>query len=146
MNLEAGTISVVQSLGRSLHKGLILEPTKTNAGRRSIDLDDGTVAILRAYLGKQLLRRMELEGTYEDNGLVFPSPSGAPIDPMSLTRTYQAFAKKIGLQGAKIHNLRHFHASVMLQSGESLILVSKRLGHASISTTGNVYGHLLPGW
>ena len=34
----------------------------------------------------------------------------------------------------------------MLQNGQSLLLVSKRLGHASISTTGDVYGHLLPGW
>ncbi len=146
LNLEAGTISVVQSLGRSLHKGLIMEPTKTNAGRRSIDLDDGTVAILRAHLGKQLLRRMELEADYEDNRLVFPGPLGAPLNPMTLTRTYQAFAKNVGLQEAKIHDLRHFHASVMLQNGQSMVLVSKRLGHRSVTTTADVYAHLLPGW
>ncbi len=44
-----------------------------------------------------------------------------------------------------LHDLRHFHASVMLQNGASLLLVSRRLGHASVSTTGDVYGHLLPG-
>ena len=38
-----------------------------------------------------------------------------------------------------------FHASVMLQKGGSLLLVSKRLGHASIATTGDIYGHLMPG-
>ena len=146
LNLEVGTISVVQSLVRSLQKGLILEPTKTNAGRRTIDLDDGTVAVLRAHMGKQLLSRMELEGAYEDNGLVFPGPLGAPLKPMALTRAFQSFAKRLGLERAKLHDLRHFHASVMLQSGQSLLLVSKRLGHTSISTTGNVYGHLLPGW
>ena len=65
---------------------------------------------------------------------------------MKLTRAFQALAKKQGIEGARLHNLRHFHASVMLQNGASLLLVSKRLGHASISTTGDVYGHLLPGW
>ena len=146
LNLEAGTISVVQSLGRSLLKGLILEPTKTNAGCRSIDLDDGTVAVLRAHMGKQLLTRMELEGAYQDNNLVFPGPLGEPLNPMAVTRSFQSFAKRLGLEGAKVHDLRHFHASVMLQNAQSLLLVSKRLGHASISTTGDVYGHLLPGW
>ena len=34
----------------------------------------------------------------------------------------------------------------MLQSGQTLLLVGKRLGHASIATTGDIYGHLLPGW
>ena len=55
-------------------------------------------------------------------------------------------ANRLGLQGAKVHDLRHFHASVMLQNGQSLLLVSKRLGHASIATTGAIYRHLLPGW
>ena len=62
------------------------------------------------------------------------------------TRTYKSFAKRLGLAGAKVHDLRHFHASVMLQNGQTLLLVSKRLGHASVATTGDIYGHLLPGW
>lgn len=146
LNLEAGVISIVQTVGRSLHKGVIIEPTKTTYSRRSVDLDGDTVAVLRAHIGKQMLHRMELEGAYEDHGLVFPDGLGRPMNPMTLTRAFQSFAKRLGLQGAKVHDLRHFHASVMLQNGESLLLVSKRLGHASISTTGDVYGHLLPGW
>ena len=65
---------------------------------------------------------------------------------MTLTRVFQSFAKRLGLHGTKLHDLRHFHASVMLQNGESLVLIGKRLGHASISTTADLYGHLLPGW
>ena len=76
----------------------------------------------------------------------YSGPLGAPLNPMTLTRTYQAFAKNVGLQEAKIHDLRHFHASVMLQNGQSMVLVSKRLGHRSVTTTADVYAHLLPGW
>ena len=36
--------------------------------------------------------------------------------------------------------------TVMLQNGQSMALVAKRLGHASIATTGDIYAHLMPGW
>jgi len=146
LNLETGLISIVQTVGRSLYKGVIIEPTKTTYSRRNVDLDDDTVAVLRAHIGKQLLNRMELEEAYKDHGLVFPDQLGNPLNPMALTRAFQSFAMRLGLIGAKPHDLRHFHASVMLQNGQSLLLVSKRLGHASIATTGDIYGHLLPGW
>jgi len=145
VNLEAGNISVVQSISRSLEKGIIVQPAKSNAGRRAVDLDDGTVNVLRAHVGRQLLRRMELEGLYQDEGLLFPGPLGEPLNPMALTRLYQSYAKRLGMERPRLHDLRHFHASVMLQNGASLLLVSRRLGHASVATTGDVYGHLMPG-
>ena len=146
LNLESGIISIVQTVTRSHHKGIIIQPTKNDSSRRSVDLDDDTIEILRAHLGRQILRNMELDGVYEERGLLFPDPLGNPLNPMALTRTFQSYAKRLGLREAKLHDLRHFHASVMLQKGGSLLLVSKRLGHASVATTGDIYGHLMPGW
>ena len=83
---------------------------------------------------------MELERPYEDDGLVFPDPCGKPLNPMALARAFQRYAKRLGLEGAKQHGLRHFHASVMLQNGQSLLLVSKRLSHACIVPTGDILG------
>ena len=65
---------------------------------------------------------------------------------MALTRAFQSLAKRMGLTGIKLHDLRHFHASVMLQHGQNPALVSKRLGHVSVSTTLDIYSHILPGW
>lgn len=45
-----------------------------------------------------------------------------------------------------MRSLRHFHASVALKSGQSPVVVSKRIGHATVSTTMDIYGHALPGW
>jgi len=146
LDLEHGTVSIIQTIGRSVQKGIIVEPTKSTAGRRVLDIDDTTVKILRAHNGRQLLIRAELGEVYQDTGLVFPGPLGEPLNPMKLTRTFQSLARKQGINEARLHNLRQFHASVMLQNGASLLLVSKRLGHASIATTGDIYGHLLPGW
>ena len=76
---------------------------------------------------------------YHYTGLVFPNPLGEPVNPMRLTGAFLELAKKLGFKGARLHNLRHFHSTVMLQSGASLLLLSKRLGHASVSTTGDIY-------
>ncbi len=52
----------------------------------------------------------------------------------------------MGCSGITAHSLRHFHATVLLQSGTNPVVVSKRLGHANVSITLNIYGHVLPGW
>ena len=101
--------------------------------------------VLRGHIGRQLLARMELDGIYQDHGLLFPGPLGEPLNPMTLTRCYQRYARQLGIVGPRLHDLRHYHATVMLQSGASLLLVSRHLGHASVATTGDVYGHLMPG-
>jgi integrase len=146
LDLDAGTISVVQALARSVEKGLIFQPPKTNSGRRVIDLDDSTVAVLRAHQGQQLLYRSQLEAVYQNQDLLFPDPTGGPLNPMALTRAFKRLAQRVGVKDGRLHNLRHFHASVMLQSGQSLVLVSKRLGHASVSTTADIYAHIAGGW
>ncbi len=43
-------------------------------------------------------------------------------------------------------SLRHFHSTVTLQSGQNPVVVSKRLGHANVSITSDIYAHALPGW
>lgn len=102
--------------------------------------------MLRAHKVKQLEHRLQLGEAYEDNGLVFADPLGAPPNPMALTRAFQSLAKRHGLGEIRLHDLRHFHASVMLQQRQSPVLVSLRLGHASVSTTMDIYSHILPGW
>ena len=64
---------MVQSVGRSIDKGVITEPTKTNAGRKAVDLDEGSVDVLRAHIGRQVLNRLELGEIYQDYGLLLPN-------------------------------------------------------------------------
>ena len=144
VNMTSGTISIVRSLGRS-REGLTFGPPKTSNGRRVIDLDQRTVEVLQAHQGSQLLEKIQAEGAYADNGLVFANALGAPINPMQVTRAFQTLARKYGAGHVKLHALRHFHASVLFQQKQSLFAVSRRLGHASISTTADLYGHMLPG-
>ena len=64
---------------------------------------------------------------------------------MQVTRAFQSLARQCGVGHVKLHALRHFHASVLFQQKQSLFAVSRRLDHASISTTADLYGHMLPG-
>lgn len=144
VDLEAGALAITRSLGRT-EKGLQFGPPKTPKARRVIDLDGHTIEILRTHRGQQLLEKMQAQEAYRDQGLVFADPLGDPINPMKLTRAFQSLAKRTGVDHVTIHQLRHFHASVLLQQKQSLFSVSRRLGHASISTTADLYGHMLPG-
>ena len=60
---------MVQSVDRSIDKGVITEPTKTNAGRRAVDLDEGSVDVLRAHIGRQV--GYPIKKTAGDSGGLF---------------------------------------------------------------------------
>ncbi len=64
---------------------------------------------------------------------------------MLITRAYQSLAKRVGVPRGRLQDLRHFHASLLFAQGESPVLVQQRLGHKSLSTTADIYGHLFPG-
>jgi integrase len=145
-DLKVGQISITQGLVRSKAKGLILESPKSKSGRRVIDLDEETVEVLRLYRANQAEHRLRLGGVYQDRDLVFANELGDFVNPMKMTRALDKYARLEGAPDMRVHDLRHFHASVLLQSGMNIVLVSKRLGHSSVSMTLNEYGHLLPGW
>ena len=90
--------------------------------------------------------RLVLGSAYEDNDLVLPNELGSVLNPMALTRTLDRTSRRVQAGHVKLHDLRHFHASVLLQNGQNPVLVSKRLGHSTVSMTLDIYGHLLPGW
>ena len=145
-NLEAGTITITQTVQRSADLGVIItENPKTKASRRTIDLDPGTIEVLRAHAGAQLLHRMRLEDAWCDNDLVFPDALGRPMNPMAATRAFKRLAAAAGMRDARLHDLRHLHITVLLQQGENPVVVSKRAGHKTVSITLDIYGHVMPG-
>ena len=141
----AATVIINRSVVRSHRRGIIIEPPKRDGSRRKIDIDEDTVAVLQAHKVRQLEHRLLIGQAHEDHDLVFPDAFGKPLNPMALTRAFQSLARKEGVPHTRLHSLRHFHASAMFEQGESPMLVSRRLGHASIKTTVDVYGHLFEG-
>ncbi len=143
---ERGNIAIEGSLVRSRERGLIIEPPKTASGRRTVDLDSRTIRVLAEHWESQQRAKETMREAYEDWGRVFAGPYGEWLNPMSLTRAVKYLGGKVGHKAMTVRSLRHFHASVTIQSGQNIVVVSKRLGHANVSITSDIYAHSLPGW
>ena len=77
--------------------------------------------------------------------MVFGHVDGSPRAPATLTHAFTKLVGRIGLAGVRLHELRHTHASLLLQQGIHPKVVSERLGHANLQITLDTYSHLLPG-
>ena len=144
VDVDRRMLSVVQTLQRVRGQGIVIQPPKTKKGRRAIALDLDTVSVLKAHRVRQLEHRLQLADIWEDQGLVFPGHEGRPLDPSVLTHTFQRLVKKAGISRVRLHDLRHFHASLLLKEGTHPKVVQERLGHATISITLDTYNHVIP--
>ena len=128
------------------HRGYRFGPPKTASGEaRRVDLDPNTVGVLLAQQLAQQAEREEWGDAYNDHGLVFAREDGSPIPPGDATARFTRLRDELGLPRVRLHDLRHGQASLMLAAGVPIAVVSKRLGHSSISITSDTYSHLLEG-
>jgi integrase len=118
----------------------------TKTGRvRWIDLDEATLAALRAHRARQNEARLRCGAGYQDGlDLVFARKDGSPIDPSHLSHAFARHAVAAGLPKIRLHDLRHSVATLCIESGESLKAVADRLGHAQETTTLAIYAHVSP--
>ena len=77
--------------------------------------------------------------------MVFTNGTGAPVDPDNMIkRNFQPALEAAGLRRIRFHDLRHTFASLLIDQGENIKFIQSQLGHASIQTTIDRYGHLMP--
>ena len=145
VDLEEKTLYVSASLVNT-SGGVVLNPPKTASGRRMVDLDDSTVSVLRHHRKRQ--QELAAELGVDPPEMVFPRRDLTDwCCPNTLAHFVSVMAKKAGCNWVTLRSLRHFHASMALQRlGQNPVVVSKRMGHANVSITLNIYGHALPGW
>lgn len=117
---------------------------KTAAGMRTILLGLDTIALLREHQDGQYQERQKVGDRWQESDLIFPSSVGTPTRPPKIYVRFKRIARSAGLPEIRFHDLRHTAASLMLNNGIPLIVVSRRLGHAQPSITLNVYGHMMP--
>lgn len=118
---------------------------KTVKSRRSIDLDEETLEVLVTWQQEQDQDRQAWEDGWEEHGLAFSRENGSPIPPDSFTKRFRALTLEAGLPPIRLHDLRHTHATLLLQAGVNPKVVSERLGHHSTAFTLDVYSHVIPG-
>ena len=82
---------------------------------------------------------------WSENGLIFASETGAPLNRHNLTRrSFKPLLKRAGLPQIRFHDLRHTCATLLLTRNVNPKIVSEMLGHSSIAITLDTYSHVLP--
>ena len=143
IDLENGAVSIVGAVGRE-NGQLVVTPPKSKSSRRLVQIDPMTVSVLRSHQLRQAEHRLKLGSVYKDKGYVFASPTGGLLDPDILTKTWQSICQQMGVK-YRLHDLRHHHATALIESGVHIKAVQARLGHSSPSLTMAVYAHVSPG-
>ena len=123
-------------------RGVYESTTKTGA-ERTIKLPKETMDLLRQYRVWQLETRLASGDRWKDTPYVFTSECGGCMAPDTLSGYLSRFEKKYNLPHIHAHKFRHSMASVLYFSGADPVSISKRLGHAQVSTTQNIYSHLI---
>jgi integrase len=144
VDLERQRLSVRQALVNIAYQ-LQLADVKTQSSRRVVDLDERTVAVLRTWRRQQLEEQLLVGRREDESALVFAQPDGSPVHPDSFSQIFERHIAKSELPRIRLHDLRHTHATILLQAGVPVKVVSERLGHSSPAFTMNVYQHVLPG-
>lgn len=143
LNKESNTITVAQSMSQKDGK-LFLKSTKTKRVREVAVPEE-----LMKRLQKQKLRKMShlltlgKDRQWPENQFLFSDEFGKPLRPDSIGQFWSRFMGRNKIRRIRFHDLRHTSATHLINRGVHAKVIQERLGHSTIGTTMNVYGHVL---
>ena len=129
VDLEKRTISITKSYQR-LGKKDVITPPKTPKSKRVITVPEFLAVDIKDYMDS-------LYDLQEDDRLF-------PITKYYLEHEMQRGIKESGVKRIRVHDLRHSHASMLIELGFSTLEIANRLSHEKVETTLNTYSHLYP--
>lgn len=122
----------------------VVKEPKTEAGIRTIDVPQPLMAKLKHHRASCAERQLAMGRLYTVSDYIIVHPDGKPIYPEYLTQMLTKLQKRAGLPKCRFHDLRHLCASIMLRQGVDVKVAQERLGHKDITTTMNIYTHVMP--
>ncbi len=144
LDLDAGVMHVRRSVVVAGGQRHIKRP---KSGRvRQVTLDPETVAVMRRWRVEQAQERLQAGELWADReGVVFTRDDGSPIHGDTAIQLLRRVVTRLGLPRARLHDLRHIHATTLLRAGVPVHAVADRLGHTNPNVTLSVYAHAMPG-
>lgn len=123
-------------------KGTIAQSPKTKHSIRDIPAPAALLELLKSEQAKQESTKAFLGDAYHDHGLVCCKPTGEPYAPNYITKRFNEVMKSLPITKIRYHDLRHTYATLALEQGVPLKIVSTFLGHSTIAVTANIYSHV----
>lgn len=143
IDFENGIVDINKSSLYLPNKGIFDDDTKNVSSRRVIRLPSPAISALKALKVYQAQERLKLGEQWHNSNKVFTAWNGKPIHPDTVSGWFHKFVKRHNLPNIKVHSLRHTNATLLIFNGTDIKTVSQRLGHADVSTTGNIYTHAI---
>ena len=139
IDLENGRLEVRRSL-ETINGEQRYKAPKTSRSARTLALAAFAIDVLRRHRSTQAATRLMLGMGREEDGPVFATADGKPLDPKAFSKRFARLAKRTNLK-IRLHDLRHTYGTLALQAGVDLKTVSSSMGHSTITLTANTYLH-----
>lgn len=117
---------------------------KTDSSYRTIPLPESIIAEFKKYKARQNKEKMAIADSYSKGDLVFCDEVGCGLTHDRVASILKRILKKAELNYITFHDLRHTHATQLLNAGVNIKTVSERLGHSNITITLQIYCHVMP--
>ena len=144
VDLNKGTAYIKQQLKKERNKGGVyyFAPLKTDRAR-TLTLSQYVISLLRKQHSQQAEWQLRAGSAFDNTmNLVFTNELGRNLVPVTTYRKLKSIVKGLGLDDVRFHDLRHTFALFSLQNGDDIKTLQENMGHANISTTLDVYGHV----
>ncbi|GAA0925998.1 hypothetical protein GCM10009558_038470 [Virgisporangium aurantiacum] len=115
------------------------KPPKSQAGNRDVILDPDTVTVLTTYKARRNTWRLAAGSDWPDTGMFFVRPDGRAWNPTSVSQRFRRLIIRAGLPPVRLHDLRHGAATIALEEGVDIKVVSEQLGHTTTTLTRDTY-------
>ena len=144
VNWEKNQIHIIRSRVAVDGKSVVKQP-KTESGTRTLDVPEILMKKLKAYKVKCMEQKIRVGRRLLEEDFIIVHPDGKPIYPEYVSQMFTKLQKRANLPKCRFHDLRHLCASIMVKQGVEVKVAQERLGHKDITTTMNIYAHVLPG-
>lgn len=143
VDFDSSVISVRRTSCYTAQKGVYTDTTKTRKSQRSIKFPNAIIELLKKFKLEQDGEARKLGSKWVDTDRLFVKWNGEPMNNNTPYFWLNEFCEKHGLPFYGIHSFRHLFASMLVNEGVDIVTVSGALGHSAVSTTSNIYCHML---
>ena len=143
IDFENNIISVRRTSNYTGRKGTYTDTTKTKKSQRTLKFPQEIMDMLREYKDEQDMQALKCGDKWVETDRLYTKWNGLPMQNGTPYFWLGEFCEKHDLPFYGLHSFRHLFASLLVNQGVDIITVSGALGHSTVSTTSNIYCHML---
>ena len=143
VDLASRQLAVKQTLTAFTGDPSHVNQPKSARSKRTVSFDDETAMLLRVQRERREAHLVDAGGPFTPDVQVCLRADRRPMRTSLLSHAFKRLCREAGIEGVRFHDLRHTHATMMLAAGVPVHVVQSRLGHESVQTTVDIYGHVM---